>query len=371
MGDERFLQGHGIPVAVGDIEAELATLWGPAAEGVDRPEAENPNVTRVVLANLVVVAPRGDGGAIDGVIDTVVSRFPSRAIVLRRSEDGERKVAAEVTALCHLPAPGRPQVCSERIALRAGPNALDLLPGAVRPLLEPDLPRILWWADDLRGGDGLFGALAAESTRVLLDPPTPLADPTALRDALEPAPPPCRRDAAWHGITRWRELVAQLFDPPGTTRLLHAIDSVEVRARVPRPDGPPRVAAWLVAWLAGQLGWRPRDRAADGSSATFDGPSGQVAVRLVVEADPAAPLEHLAGVTLTSRGNTTFRLTRPDPEGEAVRVEAEGPVPCPSCRTVLAPEFDAAGRIAAALESDRRDPPFCAAMPHALWLLGV
>jgi glucose-6-phosphate dehydrogenase assembly protein OpcA len=371
VGDERFLQGHGIPVAVGDIEGELATLWGPAAEGVEGPEAENPNVTRVVLANLVVVAPKGDGGAIDGVIDTVVSRYPSRAIVLRQNGETDRKVSAEVTALCHLPAPGRPQVCSERIALHAGPNALDLLPGAVRPLLEPDMPRILWWAEDLRPGDGLFTTLAAESTRVLLDPPTPLADPTALRAALEPSPPPCRRDAAWHGITRWRELVARLFDPPGSAPLLHAIDSVEVRARVPRPDGPPRVAAWLVAWLAGQLDWRPKDRAADGYAATFESASGPVAVRIVAEADPAAPLEHLAGVTLTAGGSATFRLNRPDPEGDEVLVEAEGGVPCPSCRAVLAPEFDAAGRIAAALESDRRDPPFRAATPHALWLLGA
>lgn len=371
MGDERFLQGQGIPVAVGDIEGELATLWGPAAVGVEGAEAEGENVTRVVLANLVVVAPRGDGAAMDATVDAVVTRFPSRAIVLRRNGDPDRRVAAEVTALCHLPAPGRPQVCSERIALHAGPNALDLLPGAVRPLLEPDLPRILWWADDLRRGDGLFSALAAESTRVLLDPPTPLAEPGALRDALEPAPPPCRRDAAWHGITRWRELVAQLFDPPDTSPLLRAIESVEVRARVPRADGPPRVAAWLVAWLAGQLGWRPRDRQDDGRAVTFEGPSGPVAVRIVVMPDPAASLEHLVGVTLRARGPVTFRLARPTPEGDEVRAEVEGIVPCPACRNVLAPEFDAAGRIAAALESDRRDPPFHAATPHALWLLGV
>ena len=49
-----FLDGQGIPVELPRIESELAKLWGPAAEQIGGPELENPHVTRIVLANLVV-----------------------------------------------------------------------------------------------------------------------------------------------------------------------------------------------------------------------------------------------------------------------------------------------------------------------------
>ena len=141
---DSFLEGQGIPVDLREIETELMKLWGPAAEQVGGPELENPHVTRIALANLVVESLEGDGECLRGVLETVIARFPCRAIVMRGADDPERRIAAEVSALCHLPAPGLPQVCSERIVLRAGPGAVDLLPGAVRPLLEADLPFVLW-----------------------------------------------------------------------------------------------------------------------------------------------------------------------------------------------------------------------------------
>ena len=57
---DHFPEGQGIPVELRDVEAELAKLWGPAAEQVGGPELENPHVTRIVLANLVVECLDGD-----------------------------------------------------------------------------------------------------------------------------------------------------------------------------------------------------------------------------------------------------------------------------------------------------------------------
>src|SRR5262249_42881486 len=159
---DSFLEGQGIPVDLRDIETELAKLWGPAAEQVGGPELDNPHVTRIVLANLVVECLEGDGECLRGVLETVIARFPCRATVMRGSNDPNRRITAEVSALCHLPAPGLPQVCSERILLRAGPNALYMIPGAVRPLLESDLPMVLWWTGDPRRHEDLFRDMADE-----------------------------------------------------------------------------------------------------------------------------------------------------------------------------------------------------------------
>ncbi len=38
---------------------------------------------------------------------------------------------------------------------------------------------------------------------------------------------------------------------------LKRIDAVHIEALSPDPAQPPRMAIWLAAWLAGQLGWNP------------------------------------------------------------------------------------------------------------------
>lgn len=377
-----FLEGQGIPVDLPRIETELAKLWGPAAEQIGGPEIENPHVTRIVLANLVVACLGGDCGSLGPVLETVIARFPCRAIVVRSSNDPERQIRAEVSALCHLPAPGMPQVCSERIVMRSGPNAIDLIPGAVRPLLEADLPMVLWWTGDPRLHESLFRDLADECSRLVLDLPDPGTDAAALRLGLDADVCECSRDSAWFGLARWRELVAQFFDPPCIPGSLRQISAVHIEALSPDPSAPPRLAIWLAAWLAGQLGWKPTGQPVHSTVAsesrflaTFAGPAGDVGVdivtRLLPAGVPATP--RLAAVVITTRtpdGPETFRLSRPDAASSAVHVEAEAPGSCFLPRVIEAPELDPARRIAAALESSRLDPPFQKAVPIALWLMG-
>jgi glucose-6-phosphate dehydrogenase assembly protein OpcA len=384
---ESFLEGQGIRVDLPNIEAELANLWGPAAEQVGGPDVENPNVTRVVLANLVVECLDGGGESLGPVLETVMARFPCRAIVLCGSGDQDRRIAADVSALCHLPAPGLPQVCSERIVLRAGPSAIDLIPGAVRPLLETDLPLVLWWTGDPRRHEALFRDLADECSRLVLDLGDPGADAGALRLGLDRSLCACSRDSAWFGLGRWRELVAQFFDPHCHGNRLGQIISVQIEALSSNPTRPPRLAIWLAAWLAGQLGWQPHDRslrnasdAAGGSEleARFSSPAGDIAVLITTKpfASNSSASTELIGVTITSRGSgasgeqfETFRLRRPAPGSPAVVIEAEATDLCRLPRAVEAPELDAARRVAATLEASRVDVPFDKALPIALWLL--
>ena len=375
---DAFLSGQGISVDLHDIETELLRLWGPAAEHAGGPDLEQPHVTRIVLANLVVLARQGsaDPARLRDALDTVVAVYPSRTIVVSRTEEPGRTLAAEVSALCHLPAPGMPQVCSERILLRAGPNATDLLPGAIRPLLEANLPFVLWWTDDPRQDEALFRDLGDECSRLILDLPDPGTEPAAIRLGLDPRVCRYSRDSAWFGLARWRELVAQFFDPPCHTETLRRIDSVTIEAQAPGADAPPRLALWFAAWMAGQLGWQGEgqpERSGGRLKATFRGPAGLVAVEIQTEATPGLEVAQLSGMTLTTKapeGAETFRLRRQSPGSPEVRVEIDSPDYCTLPRVVLVPELDPPRRVAAALESSRNDPPFRKALPHALWLMG-
>jgi glucose-6-phosphate dehydrogenase assembly protein OpcA len=323
----------------------------------------------------------GDCAELGRALESVIARFPCRAIVLRGAPDQERRVSAEVSALCHLPAPGLPQVCSERIVLRAGPNAVELIPGAVRPLLETDLPLVLWWTGDPRRHESLFRDLAGECSRLILDLPDPGAEPAALRLGLDPRLCPSSRDTAWFGLSRWRELVAQFFDPACHLESLKQIHSVQLGAISPDPSGPPRLAVWLAAWLAGQLGWEQQGRPSKTTSgsgcvvqATFRGPGGPIALEISTESMPPglSSSPRLMEVTVSTNGQdgpANFRLRRPDPSSLAVIVEAQTPAACHLPRFVSVPELDAAQRAAAALESSRADQPFQRAASIAIRLL--
>src|SRR5437660_3797955 len=94
-----FLSGQGVPVDLHEIETELSRLWGPAAEQAGGPELQHPNVTRIVLANLVVFGHCDDSARLQDVLDTVTTRHPSRTIVLRYTDEPGRSVQAEVSAL--------------------------------------------------------------------------------------------------------------------------------------------------------------------------------------------------------------------------------------------------------------------------------
>jgi glucose-6-phosphate dehydrogenase assembly protein OpcA len=372
-----FLSGQGVPVELPQIEAKLAELWGPAAVREGGPDVENPALTRVVLANVIVAVGPGDAMLLDQVLPIVEAHYPCRAIVLQRTEDLDRRVSAEVSALCHLPVPGLPQVCSERIVLRIGPNSRDLGPGAIWPLLEADLPFVLWWADDPKITEELLNDLARASTRILFDLPDPAADPESLRIGLDRSRCPFSRDVAWFGATRWRELVAQFFDAADSVSALSRIDSVTIEAEAASGERAPRVAVWLAAWMAGQLGWtrvERRDLGQGNLAATFASPAGQIALTIKTRIDSACAFARMTGVTLKTQGDDgpgVYRAARvPDTADDAwIESKRHGAPSVP--RLIQVDDFDLARRVAAGLESARDDPPFCNALPHVLWLLGL
>ncbi len=350
-----------------EIETELAKLWGPAAEQIGGPELENPHVTRIVLANLVVECLGGHCESLGPVLETVIARFPCRAIVVRGSDDPERHLGAEVSALCHLPAPGLPQVCSERIVLRAGPEAMDLVPGAVRPLLEADLPH--GPLVDRRPAYA-SAALSRPGRRMLAAGPRPARPGCRSRRTglgLDPSLCRCSRDSAWFGLARWRELVAQFFDPPCHADRLKRIESVHIEALSPDadPTGPDGDLAGGLAGRSARLeAARPTRLIPPATrtsvlSARIGRPGRQ---RDPQDRHPADPGK-LARSDPTGNG----RDDNPDtagnggvpakPAGAPTRRRSSSrPMPPDSCvlpRVIDAPELDPARRIAAALESSR------------------
>src|SRR5262249_47189258 len=153
--------------------------------------------------------------------------------------------------------------------------------------------------------------------------PDPGAEAAAIRLGLDLTVSRFSRDAAWFGLTRWRELIAQFFDPSDHVAALSQIDSVSIVAETPgtQATAPPRLALWLAAWLAGQLHWRPQgqpDRSGGTLRASFKGPAGPISLAIETLPVPELTVAQLRETTLTVRpadgvtgvGGSRFRLSR-------------------------------------------------------------
>src|SRR5579885_975825 len=140
----------------------------------------------------------------------------------------------------------------------------------IQPLLKPDLPVYLWWADDLPGDNALFNHLVSMSSRVIVDSSrflTPEKNCITLSSLLDASPNCAFSYLNWGRITPWRELVAQFFDTLEYRPYLAGIHHVEIEhAAAPLAEPAhtqqgevspnPIRALLLAAWLENRLEWR-------------------------------------------------------------------------------------------------------------------
>lgn len=258
---QTFDSGRSGPVDARAIEEELTQLWQDAA-GASATEGE-PAVAQVRLMNLVAYA---DGPTAAERAATVMAelpaRHPCRGIVVEADPQGpSRPLEASVTAYCQLAPEGGKQLCCEGITIAASGQAVAQVPGAVLPLLAPDLPYFLWWLGDPPFDDVTFEELAEVADRIVLDSTefrSPYATLARLTDvSRDHYRRPAFSDLNWARLRPWREMTAQFFDPPGQRAQLDLIETVTIdHAAGDEGVSNPSQALLAAAWLATRLGWQ-------------------------------------------------------------------------------------------------------------------
>lgn len=245
---ESFTAGVETAVDVAHIERQLGQLWRLAG----------PQITRASLFNLVVFCPSEAARAhATEAIRALIARHPCRAIVLWAQPGSSRsRLRASIAAHCHRAGGGAKQVCCEQILIEACGQSVADLPGAVLPLLESDLPTVLWWQGNFLEQPQLFGRLCAVAGRVVFDSSAWPAAETQLgrlRQAIAARSPTAFADLSWTRLGLWRKLTADCFDPPQCRAALEEIHSVAVTHG--RGPGARLRALLYGSWLAAQLGW--------------------------------------------------------------------------------------------------------------------
>lgn len=250
---ETFTAGVETAVDVAAIERQLHELWELAAQ------SHEGQITRACLFNLVAYAETDAArDHATNVISELTSRDPCRAIVLLAKPDAPvAELSASITAHCHLAGGGK-QVCCEQISIEASGNSVAHLASAVLPLLESDLPTVVWWPGNCLLRPQIFTRLGAVADRFLFDTSQwekPVEYLAGLAKTIE-AMRGCQfADLSWTRLGLWRKLAAEMFDEPHCREELMRLKSVEIV----HGCGPGAGLRALLygSWMAAQLGWPP------------------------------------------------------------------------------------------------------------------
>jgi glucose-6-phosphate dehydrogenase assembly protein OpcA len=236
-------------VAPDHILKELADLWvSLGKEG----QSEGAGVLRACSMTLVVIDEETqDMMTLGETIAALMPEHPARAIVVRLRGAGERALTERVYSQCWMPFGQRRQICCEQIELTASDASLQDLPSVVLPLAVPDLPLILWCRTPRLLELSEFRAIAAMAGKVVLDS-AKAADPKKALDRMRELQHGgvLLGDLSWTRLTRWREMLSQVFENQQILGKLGTVSSVNVNLGEHLEVASRLMAMWISFALA-------------------------------------------------------------------------------------------------------------------------
>lgn len=226
------------------ILKDLSKLW--VTEGKEA--REEGGVLRACTMTLVVLSEESDDPADLGeTIAALMPEHPARAIVVRLSGAGGG-LSQRVYAQCWKPFGQRRQICCEQIEIKASDEALSGLPWVVLPLAVADLPVMVWCRSPRLFAMAEFSAIAGMASKIIVDTSgmgdNGLKMLSALIDAGRLV-----GDLAWTRLTRWREMLAQVFENRDNLAHIRRIKRIMVNFA----DQAPVVNWYMAAWTSNAL----------------------------------------------------------------------------------------------------------------------
>lgn len=232
-------------VAPEKILKELAALW--VEEGKQGPSG----VLRACTMTLIAIAEEADdAGALGETVAALMPEHPARTILVRLRAGKERALSERVYQQCWKPFGQRQQICCEQIELTVSDAALGDLPSVLLPLIVADLPVILWCRSARLTEMPEFHEIAGLASKLVLDSASFASATSAIRRmASSQQHESGTSDLAWTRLSRWREMLARVFENRVYLARLKEITDITVTWG----DGFESAAWYLAAWAQNAL----------------------------------------------------------------------------------------------------------------------
>jgi glucose-6-phosphate dehydrogenase assembly protein OpcA len=232
------------------ILKELSNLW--VSMGKEGQAESGAGVLRACSMTLIVMAEESDDpSSLGETVAALMPEHPARTVNIRLCNERERTLSERVYAQCWMPFGQRRQICCEQVEISVADAALADLPSVVLPLAVADLPVVLWCRAPRLFGMPEFRQIASMARKVVLD----TAGMPDAKDALRRLAAAAKggvlmADLAWTRLTRWREMLSQVFENRERLAQLPAVH----RVRVTYGDTYETGARYLAAWIGDALG---------------------------------------------------------------------------------------------------------------------
>lgn len=228
------------------ILRELTELW--VGLGKQQDGDGSTGVLRACSMTLIAVAEQAEGAENTGeTLAALMREHPSRSIVIRLRPEGDPVLDARVFAQCWMPFGQRRQICCEQIEITASDSTLEGVPAVVLPLAVADLPVIVWCRSARVFRLPAFRDLAGIAHKLIIDSETFPSPRDILPElAAAAAHRPLVADLAWTRLTRWRELISQIFENRTYVSRLPGIGQIRIAFQ---GSQPPASACYFAAWL--------------------------------------------------------------------------------------------------------------------------
>jgi glucose-6-phosphate dehydrogenase assembly protein OpcA len=256
-------------------------------------------------------------------------------------------------------------VYSEEITIAGPPGAEGHFGALVRALQVAGVPTATFWLDPGAPQSLLARELLPITNRLVFDTtaclqPKQLFELDRLAAAAQPLP---IADLGWLRLGALRALFAGIFDPPvGGAPLVRAR-----RVTIEHRAGCDASALLMLAWIGGQLGWRPlRSAQTSDGGVRFDFTrAGQPVAGHLIPADGACGRSGILTVEVTTTADERYAIRRTALDQAVLQTPAVPPRP-----VKLDSPSDAELAIAA-LGARGRDPLFARCLGYArqLWSL--
>lgn len=209
-------------------------------------------VLRACTMTLVVVTEAlDDDSALGEIVAALMPEHPARSILVRLDPEGGRDLSGRVFAQCWMPFGQRRQICCEQIEITAAERSLADVASLISPIATPDLPLVVWCRSAAIAGRPDFWKFAGSAHKVIVDTGA-WPDPAAAVGRLSQlaAGGLTLGDFSWTHLTRWREMVSQVFENAQYVARLPDISRVRVRYD---QQNMAVMARYLGAWLVNAL----------------------------------------------------------------------------------------------------------------------
>ena len=228
---------------------ELSDVWTALGK---RQETSGGVLRACAMTLIAVVEQEAQPFDVEETLAELIHDHPSRAVVVRVAQGVQ--LSGRVFAQCWMPFGRRQQICCEQIEIHASPETIGNLPAVLRGLIAPDLPVVVWIRNPALLRQAALESVMELAHKVIIESRGfpewrwliwQIRRLSAQRPVV---------DLAWTRITRWRQLIAQIFEDHGRAALIPSLREIVIRHSLPE-SGP--AAEYLGAWLETSTGGRP------------------------------------------------------------------------------------------------------------------